>query len=32
MFGPVVVTINYITWKIIPKLNYLNKEGIFITV
>ena len=22
----------YVTWKIIPKLDYPNKEGIFITV
>ena len=27
-----VVTIDYDTWKIVPKLDYLNKEGIFITV
>ena len=27
-----VVTIDYVTWKIVPKLDYLNKEGIFITV
>ena len=26
------MTIDYVTWKIIPKLDYLNKEGIFITV
>ena len=27
-----VVTIDYVTWKIVPKLDYLNKEGIFLTV
>ena len=27
-----VVKIDYVTWKIVPKLDYLNKEGIFITV
>ena len=27
-----VVTIDYVTWKIVPKRDYLNKEGIFITV
>ena len=27
-----VVTIDYVTWKIVPKLDYLNKEGILITV
>ena len=26
------MTIDYVTWKIIPKLDYPNKEGIFITV
>ena len=26
------MTIDYVTWKIVPKLDYLNKEGIFITV
>ena len=28
----IVVTIDYVTWKIVPKRDYLNKEGIFITV
>ena len=26
------MAIDYVTWKIIPKLDYLNKEGIIITV
>ena len=26
------MTIDYVTWKIVPKLDYLNKEGIFLTV
>ena len=26
------MAIEYVNWKIVPKLDYLNKEGIFITV
>ena len=26
------MAVNYVTWKIVPILDYLNKEGIFITV
>ena len=26
-----VVAIDYVTWKIVPKFDYLNKEEIFIT-
>ena len=27
-----IMAIDYVTWKIVPILDYLNKEGIFITV
>ena len=27
-----VMTIDYVTWKVVPKPDYLNKEGIFISV
>ena len=26
-----LMTTDYVTWKIVPKLDYLNKEGMFIT-
>ena len=26
------MTFDFVTWKVVPKPDYLNKEGIFITV